>query len=60
MNGDTVISRFTTSADPDRAHADSEEIILTINQPENSITMAARSSSGRAMDTFTLPAGTAM
>ena len=34
MNGDTVISRFTTSADPDRAHADSEEIILTINQPE--------------------------
>ena len=32
-NGDTVISRFTTSADPDRADPDSEEIILTINQP---------------------------
>ena len=31
-NGDTVISRFTTSADPDRADPDSEEIILTINQ----------------------------
>ena len=32
-NGDTVISRFTTGADPDRADPDSEEIILTINQP---------------------------
>ena len=32
-NGDTVISRFTTSADPDRADSDSEETILTINQP---------------------------
>ena len=32
-NGDTVISRFTTSADSDRADPDSEEIILTINQP---------------------------
>ena len=32
-NGDTVISRFTTSADLDRADPDSEEIILTINQP---------------------------
>ena len=32
-NGDTVISRFATSADPDRADPDSEEIILTINQP---------------------------
>ena len=31
-NGDTVISRFTTSADPDSADPDSEEIILTINQ----------------------------
>ena len=32
-NGDTVISRFTTSADSDKADPDSEEIILTINQP---------------------------
>ena len=32
-NGDTVISRFATGADPDRADPDSEEIILTINQP---------------------------
>ena len=32
-NGDTVISRFTTSADSDRADPESEEIILTINQP---------------------------
>ena len=32
-NGDTVISRFRTSADRDRADPDSEEIILTINQP---------------------------
>ena len=31
-NGDTVISRFTTSADPDSADPDSEEIILTLNQ----------------------------
>ena len=32
-NGDTVISRFATSADPDRADPDSEEIVLTIEQP---------------------------
>ncbi len=32
-NGDTVISRFTTSNDPDRADPNSEEIILTIGQP---------------------------
>ena len=32
-NGDTVISRFRTSADSDRADSASEEIILTINQP---------------------------
>ena len=32
-NGDTVISRFVTSAGPDRADPDSEEIILTIKQP---------------------------
>ena len=31
-NGDTVISRFGTSADPDRADPESEEIILTIKQ----------------------------
>ena len=32
-NGDTVISRFVSSADPDRADPDSEEIILAIKQP---------------------------
>jgi len=32
-NGNTVISRFATSADPDRAEPDSEEIVLTIEQP---------------------------
>ena len=32
-DGDTVISRFTTSADSDKADPDSEEIILTINRP---------------------------
>ena len=31
-NGDTVISRFATSADPDRADPESEEIILTLQQ----------------------------
>ena len=31
-NGDTIISRFVTSADSDRADPDSEEIILTLNQ----------------------------
>ena len=35
-NGDTIISRFATSADPDRADPESEEIILTIKQPGNS------------------------
>ena len=34
-NGTTVISRFTTSNDPDRADPDSEEIILTIDQPDH-------------------------
>ncbi len=33
MRGDTVISRFITSADPDRSDPDSEEILLTIDQP---------------------------
>ena len=32
-DGTTVISRFTTSDDPDRADPDSEEIVLTIDQP---------------------------
>ncbi len=31
-NGDTVISRFTTSANPDKAEPDSEESILIVNQ----------------------------
>ena len=31
-NGDTVISRFATSVDPDRADPDSEEIVLTLKQ----------------------------
>ena len=34
-NGDTVISRYTTTADPDRADPDSEEVVLTIDQPYN-------------------------
>ncbi len=32
-DGDTVISRYTTTADPDRADPDSEEVVLTIAQP---------------------------
>ncbi|MCY3708764.1 MAG: PQQ-dependent sugar dehydrogenase [Caldilineaceae bacterium] len=32
--GDTVISRFTTTADPDRADPESEEVILLIAQPD--------------------------
>ncbi len=32
-NGDTVISRFTVSEDPNIAEADSEEILLTEEQP---------------------------
>lgn len=31
-DGDTIVSRFTTSAHPDRADPDSEEILLTLNQ----------------------------
>ena len=31
-DGDTVISRFTTTDDPDRADQDSEEVVLTIDQ----------------------------
>ena len=30
--GDTVISRFTTTSDPDRADPDSEQVVLTIEQ----------------------------
>ncbi|MEX2143994.1 MAG: PQQ-dependent sugar dehydrogenase [Anaerolineales bacterium] len=33
VSGDTVISRFRTSTDPDRADAESEEILLQVNQP---------------------------
>ena len=32
-DGDTTISRFTTTDDPDRADPDSEEVVLTIDQP---------------------------
>ncbi len=32
-DGDTIISRYTTTADPDRADPDSEEVVLTIDQP---------------------------
>ena len=32
-NDDTVISRFTTSADPDKADPDSEEVVLLLEQP---------------------------
>ena len=34
-NGTSIISRYKTSADPDRTDADSEEILLTIDQPDN-------------------------
>ena len=33
LDGDTVFSRYTTTDDPDRADPDSEEILLTIDQP---------------------------
>ena len=33
--GATVISRYTTTADPDRADPDSEEVLLTIDQPHH-------------------------
>ncbi len=33
LSGDTVISRFTTSANPDVADDTSEEILLTVSQP---------------------------
>ena len=32
-DGDTVLSRFRVGPDPDRARADSEEILLTVPQP---------------------------
>ena len=35
INGATVISRFYTSNDPDKADPDSEEILLTIDQPDH-------------------------
>ncbi len=34
-DGDTVISRYTTTADPDRADPGSEEVVLTIAQPHS-------------------------
>ena len=36
LDGDTVISRFTMTGDPDQADPDSEEIFLVIDQPERS------------------------
>ena len=33
VDGDTVISRFTTTTDPDRADPDSEEVVLAFDQP---------------------------
>ncbi len=34
IDGVTVISRFTTSGDPNKVDQDSEEIVLTIDQPD--------------------------
>ena len=34
LDGDTIVSRFRTSGDPDRARNDSEEILLKIPQPD--------------------------
>ncbi len=34
-DGDTVISRYRTTDDPDRADPDSEEVVLTIAQPHS-------------------------
>ena len=36
VDGTTVISRFTTTDDPDRADPDSEDVVLTIDQPYDS------------------------
>ena len=36
LDGDTVISRFATTSNPDRADPDSEEVVLTIDQPHES------------------------
>jgi len=33
QNGDTVVSRFRVSDDPDRAEKDSEQVVLTLAQP---------------------------
>ena len=33
VDGHTIISRYLTTADPDRADRDSEEVLLTIEQP---------------------------
>ncbi len=33
LDGDTIVSRFKTSDDPDRADSDSEEILLVLAQP---------------------------
>ena len=33
LDGDTVVSRFKTSDDPDRAESESEEVVLRIAQP---------------------------
>ena len=44
--GDTVISRFTTTDDPDRADPDSEEVVLTIVQPWSGIHNGGRMAFG--------------
>ena len=34
LSGDTVVSRFVTSDDPDIARRDTEEVLLTLDQPD--------------------------
>ena len=36
VDGHTIVSRYATTSDPDRADPDSEEILLTIDQPYDS------------------------
>ena len=34
LNGDTVVSRFHLTGDPDQADANSEQVLLTVDQPD--------------------------